>query len=577
MRSRSLSCALGLVLVVVACGSEGRERFDVSEALPGEGSSRGGFDGAQGCSRGGTVCVGNDVHACSEDGGAGGFLKSCDATGQFCAAGACSSGCDAAEKQPTNVGCEFWAVDLKNESGLNDAAAAPWGIVVSNFGQAPAQVAIEKNDAPLGAAPAVTLVASMTLAPGELREISLPTREVDGTVGKTPGSGTALTSNAYKIRTSAPVVVYQFNTLKNSFSNDASLLLPKNALGSVYRVLGWPAANGIVVPGLPAPPGVPDHSYVTIVGTQAGTKVKVQVANASLGNGTTVPARKKGEIIEAVLGPFDVLNVASDGFPADMTGSVVESSAPVAVFSGSERGVAPGVTDKMPAPPSFVREGMCCSDHLEEQMLPVTSYGRKFVLTRSPIRSTGGYAEPDVIRFMGVAVETTVTTTLPKPFDAFTLKPGEIKDAWAQDDFIVTATEPVAVAQILVSQGFTNAPKWGGDPSLTIFPPVDQYRRDYLFNVPSSWEANFVVVAAPEGAKVTIDGQPPVDCVVAKAGALDGTTWEARRCPVSKGAHRVAADVAVGIVAYGYGNVGSYAFVGGANVRKIYEPPPLVK
>jgi hypothetical protein len=46
---------------------------------------------------------------------------------------------------------------------------------------------------------------------------------------------------------------------------------------------------------------------------------------------------------------------------------------------------------------------------------------------------------------------------------------------------------------------------------------------------------------------------------------------------VGKGAHRVAADVAVGIVAYGYGNVGSYAFVGGANVRKIYDPPPLVK
>jgi recombinational DNA repair ATPase RecF len=55
------------------------ESVDVSDALPGEGASRGGFDGAQGCSRDGTVCVGNDVHACSEDGGAGFGFPSGDA------------------------------------------------------------------------------------------------------------------------------------------------------------------------------------------------------------------------------------------------------------------------------------------------------------------------------------------------------------------------------------------------------------------------------------------------------------------------------------------------------------------
>lgn len=521
--------------------------------------------------------MGNDVWSCGPDGGAGAFVKSCDETGSFCAGGACANGCEAAEKQPTNVGCEFWAVDLDNESGANDAASAPWGVVVSNFGEAPAQVAIEKNDAAPGAPAAVSLVQGLTLAPGELREIVLPTREVDGRVGAKEGTGTALASNAYRIRTSAPVVAYQFNTLKNSFSNDASLLLPKNALGSVYRVLGWPAANSVVVPGLPVPPGIPDHAYVTIVGTEAGTRVRVQVANAILGNGTTVPARKKGEIVEVVLEPFDVLNLESDGFPADMTGSVVEASAPVAVFTGSERGIAPNTTDGMPAPPGFTREGMCCTDHLEEQLLPVTSHGRRFVVTRSPVRSTGGYTEPDVLRFMAVAVPTTVRTSLPKPFDVFTLQPGEVKDAWTQVDFVVEATEPVAVAQILVSQGFTSAPRWGGDPSLTIFPPVDQYRRDYLFDVPTSWEANFVVVAAPEGAVVEIDGKVPTDCVVAKAGTVDATSWEARRCPVGQGAHRASGDRAFGIVTYGYGNVGSYAFVGGANVRKIYEPPPLVK
>ncbi len=571
------------MILIVACGSENRDGFDVSATDPsaaGPGSS-GGFNPAAGCSAGGKTCVGNEVHECGADGGAGAFVKSCDDTGNFCIGGECASGCEAAENQPTNVGCEFWAVDLDNEySQMNDAAAAPWGIVISNFGQTTAQIIIEKNDAPPGAPPATSIVSSTTLGPGELKEIQLPTREVDGSTAANNGTGTALTSNAFRVKTSAPVVAYQFNTLKNSFSNDASLLLPKNALGNVYRVLGWPTANAITVPGLPVIPGIPDHSYVTIVGTVANTHVKVQLGNAIVAGGTTIPAKKKGEIVEAVLGPFDVLNLESDGFPGDMTGTVVESDGPVAVFTGGERGIAPGNTDKMPAPPDYGQgEGskLCCTDHLEEQLLPVTSYGKRFVVTRSPIRSTGGYAEPDVIRFMGVAVPTTVKTSLPKPFDLFTLQPGEVKDAWAQVDFVVEATEPVAIAQITVSQGFTYYPRWGGDPSLTIFPPVDQYRRDYLFNVPSSWAANFVVLSAPEGAKITIDGQPPAGCVVEKAGVVEGTAYEARRCEVSQGAHRVAGDAAFGIVTYGYGNVGSYAFVGGANVRKIYEPPPLVK
>jgi hypothetical protein len=30
-----------------------------------------------------------------------------------------------------------------------------------------------------------------------------------------------------------------------------------------------------------------------------------------------------------------------------------------------------------------------------------------------------------------------------------------------------------------------------------------------------------------------------------------------------------------GVTAYGYGNAGSYAFTGGADVKPIYVPPPL--
>lgn len=589
---RVVGLGLGGVIFVVACGSSGRATFDDANATdPADGGASGaggGFHEGQGCQAGGKVCVGNDVHACGDDGKAGAFVESCDDTGEFCIGGACSAGCDAAEGQPSNVGCEFWAIDLDNEySSLNDAASAPWGVVVSNFGKAPAEVVVERNDAPVGQPPKVAQVRALTIAPGSLAEVELPTREVDGsTSGRDEGPGTFVSSNAYRIRTSAPVVVYQFNTLRNSFSNDASLLLPKNGLGNVYRVLGWATANPIAIsiPGAPTPAGIPDHSFVTIAGTVPGTKVTVKLGGAIVG-GSGIAAMKAGDTVTATLGPFDVLNLESSGMPGDLTGTIVEASSPVVVFTGGERGIAPidarvrpggaAIEESVPKPPDWGTDSsLCCTDHLEEQLLPVTSYGKSFVVTRSPIRSQG-WVEPDLLRFMGVAAPTTVTTSLPAPFDHFTLQPGEVKDAWTTTDFVVDATEPLAIAQVLVSQTFTSGTAYTGDPSLTIFPPVDQYRRDYLFNVPSSWDTNWVVVAAPVGAKVTIDGKAPSGCVVAPAGKVAGKDYEARRCAIGEGAHRMHGDAAFGIVSYGYGRAGSYAVIGGANVRKIYEPPPL--
>ena len=72
-----------------------------------------------------------------------------------------------------------------------------------------------------------------------------------------------------------------------------------------------------------------------------------------------------------------------------------------------------------------------------------------------------------------------------------------------------------------------------------------------------------------------VDGAVPGDCVVASAGVIAATTYEARRCPLKAGAHRMTSSKSFGIAAYGYGPVGSYAFIGGADVKKIYDPPPL--
>lgn len=67
--------------------------------------------------------------------------------------------------------------------------------------------------------------------PHGVLEIDLDQREVDGLLTQNPDSrGTWLSSHAYHITTNYPVVAYQFNPIIQSFSNDASLLIPSSGL-----------------------------------------------------------------------------------------------------------------------------------------------------------------------------------------------------------------------------------------------------------------------------------------------------------------------------------------------------------
>ena len=523
------------------------------------------------CAPGENTCVGNEVHSCTGDGNVGDKIKDCDlAKAERCVKGACMNACDAAAASPSNVGCEFWAVDLDNTKNfIDDAANKPWGLVLSNAGESTATVTIERNDALPGQPQKLVIERTLTIKKDELATVILPSREVDGSdKGMNEGPGTMLSSKALRVTSSSPLVAYQFNAFEPTFSNDASLLLPRNGLGKIHRVLGYPTSAPIA----PGAESLKNHAFVTIVGTQPGTRVKVILGTAIVAGGPVTAPKKKGEIVEVTLGAFDVLNLESDGMPGDMTGTVVEADAPVAVFSGTEGSISP-INTAVPKPPDYVDRN-CCIDHLEEQVFPVTAMGRKFVITRSPIRSTTGYREPDELRFLGIAEKAIVKTSLPPPFDNFTLEPGEMRETWTDKDIVVESTAPVAIGQILVSQQYV-AGAYSGDPSLTIFPAVEQYRQNYLFLVPPKWEKNHVVISAPVSAEVKIDGAVPTGCVIEPAGTLDGVAYEARRCPVTAGARRVTGNKPFGVTAYGYGFAGSYAFTGGADVKPIYTPPPL--
>jgi hypothetical protein len=529
-------------------------------------------------------CDGQSLELCRADGTGYDLEQTCRAD-ELCVgngpAGACRNACADAAANRSNIGCEYWAVDLDNaQSDSEDAWSEQFAVAIANPSAFAAQVRVYANDAPLGSAPAERMVFQGVVDPRGVIEIPLPQREVDGPMtgpmSNADARGTWLSSNAYRITSNYPVVAYQFNPIIQSFSNDASLLIPTSGLDTHYRVLGWPTANPIDVFGNFE--GIPDRSFVTIVGVQPATTVRVTLGHRIIGDnwGLGIGPANEGDVIERVLGPYDVLNLETDGAPGDLTGTVVESSAPVVVYSGGERGIAPYELDGVPAPPGGPPDSVCCTEHLEEQVFPTTAWGRDFVVTRSPQRGRT-WAEPDVYRVIADRVRTTVTTTLSGADASFTLEPGQWREFYAQESFVMRADAPVSIEQILVSQQWVDdwIPGNGGDPSMILYPPYQQYRESYVFLTPSTFSADYVVVSAPQGTEVLLDGRningdefDPL-CAYELIGELDGQTYQAITCPVEDGAHTVDASLPVGIMVYGYYNVGSYGYAGGSDLEQI--------
>lgn len=564
---------------VVSCS--GGAMTDVETCTAPEVCARG--LGCTACIPGYARCDGTTITRCRADGSGYDPEMTCP-VGEVCYAGGrsagCTNACDAAVESRSNLGCEYWAVDLDNEYantllGENDAASAQFAVVLANPGDTPANVRVEVNDAIIGDPLALREVASGVVPARGVLQLDLPKREVDGSTdaGHSDGPGTFTSSRAFHIVSDFPVVAYQFNPIIQQFSNDASLLIAEAGLDNHYRVLGWPTANPVAI--IPAP-GLPDHSFVTIVGTEPGTLVTVRLGGAVVAGNRTV-ATPAGGTITATLGPFDVLNLESDGIPGDLTGTVVESSAPVAVFSGGERGIAPVNTDRIPFPPGDPVTDWCCTDHLEEQVFPTSAWGSTFVLTHSPVRSNTGWVEPDIYRIIADREPTTVTTNLPGADASFTLAPGEWREFYAQRSFVLSADHPVSIEQILVSQQFL--PGWrpgaGGDPTMTLFPPYEQFRERYVFLTPTTFTEDYIVVALPEGASVLIDGldvqgdEFQTRCVYENAGTIEGVEYIAATCTVEDGPHELASDRPVGLMVYGYYNVGSYGYAAGTDLERI--------
>jgi hypothetical protein len=546
--------------------------------------------GCRVCSPGVATCT-DDMHAeiCDDDGMAL-VTDDCDAAlGESCVAGECtdlSAACQEARLANSYEGCDYWATQTVNSQLRTDFLDSfHYSLVIGNRQTVEAHVEVQGPSGILGSA---------TVVPNSTQVIQLEWNEdvrrpATGTMPPLVYHSALFPGVAYRVKSDVPVTVYQFNPLEywpipmiGSFSNDASLLLPKHVLTRNYIVASRPTfmwrERNPAVEDSEVFHGIP--GFFAVVGVEDGTEVTVDfTARTTAGvTGSGITAYAPGSTGTFTVNKFDVLQILSEvpasctisreevhpsnpylmsgycdlGDPYDLTGTLITTSKPVAVYSGHDC--------------TFVPFDRWACDHLEEQMFPLEAWGTTYLATRTdPVAD-----ETNIYRVISREDGNRITFT-PDAWAPVDLNRGEWVEIQSTADFQIEGTEPLLAVQFLVGQG--DVLDSIGDPSMSLAVPVQQYRTAYNFLAPDDFREdptigqhgeNWVNVTAPTGATVMLDGS-----AVTGFTPIGDTGFGVSRVQIAGGSHAITSTVEFGITCYGYGNYTSYMYPGGLDVDPI--------
>ena len=196
-------------------------------------------------------------------------------------------------------------------------------------------------------------------------------------------------------------------------------------------------------------------------------------------------------------------------------------------------------------------------------MVPVPSWGRHYIVSAFSPRSIG---DVQVVRILASEDGTEVSTIPPQPgAQEVALQRGGFIDLVSGESFEVRATAPVLVGQFMVGATHPGAGNMG-DPAFTLAVSIEQWRQDYIFLTPQSFEFDHINIVATTGTEVFLDGRglqgwEPVG---------DGTYSELRRS-VADGPHTMTSTSPFSVTVYGYGRHVSYAYPGGLNLSNLTD------
>lgn len=497
------------------------------------------------CRPGTGTCNGDESHACASDGS--GYIDStCDPLqGVTCdgATGACVGACAPQHIGSSYIGCDYFPTVTGNTAGTQ----FDFAVAIANTTPESTAIHIEGG--------ALTAPITLTVDAHTVKVQTLPwvpalklcnTPQTDGCISGTMEPAALAAKGAYRLRSTRPVTVYQFNALqyeKNSaysYSNDASLLLPTNVWRSEYYAASWPHLSGI------------NPSQLAVTAWKDGTMVTIN-ARASTPAANGAPAFTAGVPQTVKLNAGDVLEITTrDG---DLTGSHVRSTLPVQVVSGHYCANVP--------------YGTSACDHLEESMFSVDALGRRYVIN-APAMPTLPDGKVENIRIIATAPGTTLTYDPPQPgaptrianAGDFVEIPGSVAS------FLLAADQKVLVAQYMSGQ---SAGGGAGDPDMALAVPVEQFRTTYAFHAPTNYTSNHIDITAPMGTTLTLDNVPITGLVPIGSSGFGLKRVTLDNGPAGDGSHSITGDQKFGITVYGYGQYTSYWYAGGLDLTDIIQ------
>ncbi|MFW5741536.1 MAG: IgGFc-binding protein, partial [Myxococcota bacterium] len=513
--------------------------------------------GCVACAPGSRRCEGPVSMICSPTGAKWTAARNCAEWGSACgASGFCEDACGLAERTDSYVGCEYWPTPLANSPNL-DTSVFDFRVVVGNPNGTPAQVEVTR---------AGVQVHASEVPPGGLAEIALPW--IDGQSQAVPPSdwrSIVVADGAYRLRADQPVTVSQFNPFEYgadggssfSYTNDATLLLPSHVLTGDYVNLTYVPLSEVY--GFPKTVDKWANYFSVVAVAPTPTLLRVQVTGYTAEDqGGRFGATPPGGWIELTLQPGEVATIAgapppdcTPGRPGyhddgsietcyehehDLTGSRVLADQPVQVFGGHVCAYVPYTSE--------------ACDHLEVQLPPVQTWGKEFV-SRPMI--DGGELGDNLVRVVAAFDATEVVVEPPQGgVGTITLDANRWVEFMASSAFSVRGSNPVMVGQYLLGQAYPEPDASRGDPAMTVLVPFEQFRDNYIFVAPSSYNPDnngqsYVQVVRSPGVALSLDGNP-VDVAWASVGGR-----EVGVLPVPGGTHTMTAAEPFGLVAYGLG------------------------
>ena len=547
------------------------------------------------CTPGEATCSADDnskVFKCSEKGLLSSEIVE-DCKSGYCQNGSCFSLCDEAAKNHSYQGCDFYTTIFMN----TDRSDPIFALTVSNTSSTDTvtvdiSLSSEAGETDAGknyfcidndsSCMTMTTSQGLLIAPGKLGIVMFPN---DKNI-----SGQGLKWDSFRIKTNIPVTIYQFapidNSSKNpfedsgysvdynaiaclmgtmcakSYSNDASLLIPTTSVYTDYVV----SANET---------GTELKSYATIIGvSDEDTVVTVKPTSAvTASNGIpAIAANSEGTI---TLKKGQVAQIEVQG---DLSGSRIycdpkkSDCHPFVVFSG---------VDCASIPYGY---GYC--DHIEQQLFPVQTWGKKYILVKSQARGE----EWDLVRIYASEDGTKLTfkpatpekISVPSGWDTFTVKDvktelnaGEYSEFYFKGTLEVEADKQIMVAQYLTGsemlsaacQTQENHDNCVGDPAMMLIPPSEQFRKDYLFLTPGSYVSNYATIIMTTGESPVLDGSAVTDI-----HAIEGTNFSYAIVDLGsafKNHTLSCSENPCGLFVYGWEMDVSYAYPGGLNFEKL--------